>query len=149
MLDFLCEACRVHFGSVEKWVQRCGLRYALNPRMVRGLDYYCRTTFEWTSSHLGAQNTVAAGGRYDGLVEDLGGPPVAGVGFALGVERLVLLIGMRESKLSPRTLLYVAWMGEPAQDWAFPLVHRLRLRGVTVEMEGGGEEPEEPDAKSG
>jgi len=96
ILDYLCEACRGHFGTVERLLTETKIKYGINPRMVRGLDYYCRTTFEWTSTQLGSQNTVAAGGRYDGLVEDLGGPPVPGVGFALGMERMVLLFSMKE-----------------------------------------------------
>jgi histidyl-tRNA synthetase len=136
ILDFLCEACRDHFGTVERMLGKAGLEYAINSRMVRGLDYYCRTTFEWTSSRLGSQNAVAAGGRYDGLVEDLGGPSIPGVGFALGMERLVLLLGVKEGGIAPRLTLYLAWLGEEARDWAFPMVHQLRQRGVKVDTEG-------------
>ncbi|MFQ5851126.1 MAG: histidine--tRNA ligase [Candidatus Binatia bacterium] len=136
MLGYLCEACLGHFGIVERLLEETNLKYGINPRMVRGLDYYCRTTFEWTSTRLGSQNAVAAGGRYDGLVEDLGGPAVAGVGFALGMERLVLLLGMDEIRRKIRPALYLAWVGRAAQAWAFPVVHRLRRRGITVEMEG-------------
>jgi histidyl-tRNA synthetase len=104
--------------------------------MVRGLDYYCRTTFEWTSDQLGSQNAIAAGGRYDGLVEELGGPPTPGLGFAMGVERLSLLLRAYEAggRLAP--YLYVVWVGPKARDWAFPLVHQLREKGVSVEMDG-------------
>lgn len=136
ILDYLCEACRAHFATVEQLVREAGLEYRLNPRMVRGLDYYCRTTFEWTSSRLGAQNAVAAGGRYDGLVEDLGGPPTPGIGFAMGVERLTLLLGMKETPGPARPDLYLVWVGAAARSWAFPVVHRLRRRGLSVEMEG-------------
>ncbi|MGH7775142.1 MAG: histidine--tRNA ligase [Candidatus Binatia bacterium] len=136
ILGYLCKACQDHFGTVEQLLRETNLNYRLNPRMVRGLDYYCRTTFEWTSARLGSQNTVAAGGRYDGLVEDLGGPPTPGVGFAMGMERLVLLLGMKEAIKSPRPGLYLVWVGKEARAWAFPVVHRLRRQGVTVEMEG-------------
>jgi len=138
ILDYLCEACRDHFGAVEKLMRQTALVYRLNPRMVRGLDYYCRTTFEWTSPRLGSQNTVAAGGRYDGLVEDLGGPPTPGVGFAIGMERLALLLEMKETREAPRPELYLVWVGTAARQWAFPVVHRLRRSGVRAEM--GGEE---------
>ncbi|MBI3000955.1 MAG: histidine--tRNA ligase [Deltaproteobacteria bacterium] len=138
ILDYLCEACRDHFGAVEKLMRETGLVYRLNPRMVRGLDYYCRTTFEWTSPRLGSQNAVAAGGRYDGLVEDLGGPPTPGVGFAIGMERLALLLEMKETREALRPELYLVWVGTPARQWAFPVVHRLRRSGVRAEM--GGEE---------
>ena len=97
MLDSLCEACGQHFKAVRQFLEQARVDYTLNPRMVRGLDYYCRTTFEWTSGQLGAQNAVAAGGRYDGLVQELGGPPIPGVGFAMGVERLTLLLRLKEA----------------------------------------------------
>jgi histidyl-tRNA synthetase len=136
ILEYLCGGCRDHFGVVERLLGESGLRYRLNPRMVRGLDYYCRTTFEWTSSRLGSQNAVAAGGRYDGLVEDLGGPPTPGVGFAMGVERLVLLLEMKESREPARPDLYLVWVGAAGRGWAFPAAHRLRCRGLRVEIEG-------------
>lgn len=135
ILDYLCEECRTHFEKVKELLGSMELAYSLNPRMVRGLDYYCRTTFEWTSDQLGSQNTVAAGGRYDGLVEDIGGPPTPGVGFAMGMERLVLLLG-RTIEEGAAPFLYVAWMGEAARAWAFATAHRLRQKGMIVEMEG-------------
>jgi histidyl-tRNA synthetase len=104
--------------------------------MVRGLDYYYRTTFEWTSNQLGSQSAVAAGGRYDGLVEELGGPAIPGVGFALGVERLVLLLGAQQSRETAGLSLFVVWLGTRCRDWAFPLAHRLRQKGLGVELEG-------------
>jgi len=136
ILDSLCEACRAHFETVKRLLGKSAVGFTLNSRMVRGLDYYCRTTFEWTSGLLGAQNAVAAGGRYDGLVEDMGGPPTPGVGFAIGMERLVLLLGMREVKQAPRPALYMVCVGSGARDWAFPLATRLRRNGMSVEMEG-------------
>ena len=136
ILDFLCNDCQAHFHEVKRLLETTQLGYRLNHRMVRGLDYYCRTAFEWTSAQLGAQNAVAAGGRYDGLVEELGGPPTPGVGFALGMERLVSLLRMKEMIPLPRPALYLAWIGPAARDWAFPVVHILRKRGLTVELEG-------------
>ncbi len=136
ILDSLCAPCREHFAVVKRWLSEAKVAFTLNPRMVRGLDYYCRTTFEWTSDLLGSQSAVAAGGRYDGLVEALGGPPIPGVGFALGVERLVMLLRMKDSGASQGPSVYVVWIGEKARDWAFPLVHGLRRQGLTVEMEG-------------
>lgn len=135
VLAHLCAACRLHFDTVRELVRDVRPEPVVNSRLVRGLDYYCRTTFEWKSAGLGSQDTVAAGGRYDGLVETLGGPRVAGVGFALGVERLSLLLSGGESAAAP--LLYLAWMGDQAQRWAFSLARRLRGRGVRVDMEGG------------
>ncbi len=136
ILDSLCAPCQEHFTIVKKLLSEAKVDYELNPRMVRGLDYYCRTTFEWTSEQLGSQSAVAAGGRYDGLVEALGGPPIPGVGFAMGVERLTMLLRMRDSGALRGPSVYVVWIGGKARDWAFPVVHRLRRDGVVVEMEG-------------
>jgi histidyl-tRNA synthetase len=136
ILDFLCAACREHFETVQRLLRETGVGFTLNPRMVRGLDYYCRTTFEWTTTRLGAQSAIAAGGRYDGLVQELGGPAIPGVGFAMGVERLTMLLRLQEGATARGPDLFVVWVGEKARDWVFPVVHRLRQKGVTVEMEG-------------
>jgi histidyl-tRNA synthetase len=136
ILDSLCAACSEHFATVQRLLRDTGVPFSLNPRMVRGLDYYCRTTFEWTTTQLGSQSAVAAGGRYDGLVEQLGGPPIPGVGFALGVERLTMLLRLQETAVAGGPSLFVVWVGEKARDWAFPVVHRLRRSGISVELEG-------------
>ena len=136
ILDSLCVNCREHFATVQRLLREINVEYTLNPRMVRGLDYYCRTTFEWTTTQLGSQSAVAAGGRYDGLVEQLGGPAIPGVGFAMGVERLTMLLKMQESAPAAGPDLYIVWVGEKARDWAFPLVHRLRKKNIVVELEG-------------
>ena len=135
ILESLCAECQEHFDTVQRLLAETQVAYVLNPRMVRGLDYYCRTTFEWTSDQLGAQNAIAAGGRYDGLVEELGGPSVPGVGFAMGVERLTLLLRGNESGGAVAPNLYIAWVGPKARDWVFPLVHRLRQKGLSVETD--------------
>ena len=137
ILSHLCVDCRRHFDTVLKLLKELRPEPVVNPRLVRGLDYYCRTTFEWKAgAGLGSQNTVAAGGRYDGLVQSLGGPPVAGVGFALGVERLALLLSKSSANEPAAPLLYLAWMGEEALHWTFSLAHRLRRRGIRVDLEG-------------
>jgi histidyl-tRNA synthetase len=136
ILDSLCAACREHFETVQRLLRQTGVGFTLNPRMVRGLDYYCRTTFEWTTTRLGSQSAVAAGGRYDGLVQELGGPAIPGVGFAMGVERLTMLLRLQEGAMAKGPELFVVWVGEKARDWAFPVVHRLRQKGIAVEMEG-------------
>jgi len=138
ILDSLCEVCRSHFAAVQRMLTGTHVPFALNPRMVRGLDYYCRTTFEWTTTQLGSQSAVAAGGRYDGLVQQLGGPAIPGVGFAMGVERLTMLLRLQTNATAAGPFLYIVWIGEQGRDWAFPLVHRLRQRGLNVEMEGDG-----------
>jgi histidyl-tRNA synthetase len=136
ILDSLCANCQEHFQTVQRLLQETHVQFTLNPRMVRGLDYYCRTTFEWTTTQLGSQSAIAAGGRYDGLVQELGGPAIPGVGFAMGVERLTMLLRMRETAAANGPSCYIVWIGERARDWAFPLVHRLRQKGFSVEMEG-------------
>jgi len=136
ILESLCAECRDHFDLVRRLLAETNVAYVLNPRLVRGLDYYSRTTFEWTSDQLGSQNTVAAGGRYDGLVEELGGPSIPGVGFAIGIERLTLLLREKETNEPAGPSVYVVWVGTPARDWAFGVVNRLRRQGLVVEMEG-------------
>ncbi|MBM4298708.1 MAG: histidine--tRNA ligase, partial [Deltaproteobacteria bacterium] len=136
IIDSLCAGCRDHFATVQRLLDETQVRFALNPRMVRGLDYYCRTTFEWTTTQLGSQSAVAAGGRYDGLVEQLGGPAIPGVGFAMGVERLTMLLRLQKNVDAKGPDLYIVWLGDRARDWAFSTMHRLRRAGRTVEMEG-------------
>jgi histidyl-tRNA synthetase len=136
ILDSLCVNCQEHFQTVQRLLRETHVQFTLNPRMVRGLDYYCRTTFEWTTTRLGSQSAVAAGGRYDGLVQELGGPAIPGVGFAMGVERLTMLLRMQETAPANGPSCYVVWVGEKARDWAFPLVHRLRQKGLSVEIDG-------------
>lgn len=135
IVDSLCAGCREHFATVQRLLWETHVEFRLNPRMVRGLDYYCRTTFEWTTQLLGSQSAVGGGGRYDGLVQELGGPPIPGVGFALGVERLTMLLRQNRADAASGPALYFAWLGDRARDWAFPLVHRLRQNGLAVEME--------------
>ena len=135
ILDCLCVPCLEHFATVQRLLGAAAVKFTLNPRMVRGLDYYCRTTFEWTTALLGAQSAVAAGGRYDGLVQELGGPAIPGVGFAVGVERMTMLLKLQERAPDTGPALYIVWLGEKARDWVFPLVQRLRQGGLSVEME--------------
>jgi histidyl-tRNA synthetase len=137
--DMLCEPCRTHFESFRALLDDRGIRYTITPRLVRGLDYYMRTAFEITGSQLGAQNTIVGGGRYDGLSEMLGGRPMKGFGFALGVERLVLSIP--ESSVNPGAAapaLYIAYIGDEARRHSFALGRRLRGSGISlvVDLEG-------------
>jgi histidyl-tRNA synthetase len=137
--DLLCDPCRTHFDSFRAMLEGRDIKYRLAPRLVRGLDYYMRTAFEITGSQLGAQNTIAGGGRYDGLSEMLGGPAMKGFGFAVGVERLVLSIpeGNIEAGGSAPTL-YIAYIGDEARTHSFALAGRLRAAGVSlvVDLEG-------------
>ncbi len=109
--------------------------YGINPKMVRGLDYYTRTAFEVKSGLLGAQNALAGGGRYDGLVHSLGGPEVSGIGFAIGVERLLACLPDNKKNIILRTDLFIAALGERAQKMAFRLTNELRQAGISTEMD--------------
>ncbi len=137
MREYLCAPCREHFAAVRGLLEAAGVRYTVNPAMVRGLDYYTRTTFELTSAGLGAQDTVAAGGRYDRLVEEFGGKPTPGLGFALGVERLSLLLGAGAAEEAPRPV-FVAALGAAARRAAWPWLAELRRRGAAAEWDYEG-----------
>ncbi|MEZ4598709.1 MAG: histidine--tRNA ligase [Syntrophotaleaceae bacterium] len=134
VLDHLCSGCGDHFSQVKKYLEDLGIPFAVDHRMVRGLDYYTKTTFEMVTGSLGAQNAVAAGGRYDGLVADLGGPAVPGIGFAMGVERLVLMKG-ETAMAGPRPQIFLAAMGEVAVHRGFLLMSSLQRNGIHAEME--------------
>src|SRR5262249_44966168 len=138
MLDCLCDPCRAPFDPVRALLVREGVEPRLNPRMVRGLDYYVRTAFEVVAEGLGAQNAVGGGGRYDGLVKALGGPDTAGVGFALGVERLLLAIPEQAVPAVQPPEVFIAPLGANAEAEAMHLAHRWRLAGVRVELSAGG-----------
>jgi histidyl-tRNA synthetase len=135
--DYLCQACRTHFATVEKHLAVFGIPYRVSHRLVRGLDYYTRTTFEILAGSIGAQNAILGGGRYDGLVKQLGGPDRVGIGFAAGIERLVLAMPASAGP-RPRTAFFVASMGEPARDAAIALLRDLRRAGVEAHMEYEG-----------
>jgi histidyl-tRNA synthetase len=136
VLEHLCSGCNDHFGSVRRYLDISNTPYSINPRMVRGLDYYTRTTFEMVTGLLGSQAAVAAGGRYDGLISQLGGPALPGIGFAMGVERVALLLGNRDFSSQPD--LFIATMGERERDAAFRLMDALLKSGVRVEMDYEG-----------
>jgi histidyl-tRNA synthetase len=133
ILDHLCDECREHFQAVRQGLEAIDISYTVNPLMVRGLDYYTRTTFELVTDSLGAQSAVGAGGRYDGLVKQLGGPDIPGIGFALGLERLVLLLRHFEAEEEGRKIdLFLIALGEPAFAAGFKLAHNLRTAGLQV-----------------
>jgi histidyl-tRNA synthetase len=133
--EHLCEACATHYVEVKHQLQLRGVIYRENWRLVRGLDYYMRTTFEITAQGLGSQNAVCGGGRYDGLIELLGGPPTKGIGFAIGEDRLIL--SLQESGKAPASQgrdVYIAWMGERAHATAVRAAKDLRKAGYSVEL---------------
>jgi len=131
---FLCSECAEHFDKLQSYAGMLGIPFITNPEMVRGLDYYTRTTFEVTCSHLGAQNAVAAGGRYDRLVEDFGGPPTPAIGFAIGLERLASLLKSSADQLISSPKVFIAVLGDAAAREGLALALRLRLKGLWVEL---------------
>jgi histidyl-tRNA synthetase len=135
LTDFICATCREHFSEVGACLTRFDIPYTVNTAMVRGLDYYTRTTFEVTTRFLGAQNAILGGGRYDHLVRDLGGPDISGIGFAIGMERLAALIPEQATDAAEGPFLFIAALGEKAVDKGFALCNALRMRGIRVEME--------------
>ena len=137
MLDYLCAPCKEHFEIVEAGLKKLNIPFEVNPRLVRGLDYYTRTTFELVMGHLGAQNTVAAGGRYDGLVKEIGGPATAGIGFALGVERAISLMDPASAEVQ-KPALFIAALGGEAVASVMPLINTLRLSGIRVDTDYTG-----------
>jgi histidyl-tRNA synthetase len=135
ILDHLCEDCRRHFGSLQVYLNESDISFTLNHRLVRGLDYYTRTSFELQTEHLGAQNAVCGGGRYDDLLKLLGGPDHPAIGFAMGIERLVGLMEEAGKGDSPAPDLFVVGLGEKAEKKVFGWVRDLRRTGIWVEME--------------
>ncbi|MEK1940442.1 MAG: histidine--tRNA ligase [Pseudomonas sp.] len=127
--DYLDEGSRLHFEGLKARLDAAGIPYVLNPKLVRGLDYYSKTVFEWVTDKLGAQGTVCAGGRYDGLVEQMGGKPTAGVGFAMGIERLILLLETLEQipeEIARQVDVYLCAFGDAAELAGLQLAERLR-----------------------
>ena len=137
ILDYICEDCQEHFESVQGYLEGSGIPFVLNHKLVRGLDYYTRTTFEIQTDRLGAQNAVTGGGRYDGLVKLLGGPDHPGTGFAMGIVRLVALLDEDAGQEVRAPDLFIAAIGDTAEKKAFDWVNDLRRGGVWVEMEYG------------
>jgi histidyl-tRNA synthetase len=139
LMDELDEAARAHFDVVRQALDDAGIAYRVNPRLVRGLDYYNYTVFEWVTDRLGAQGTVCAGGRYDGLVEQLGGKPAPACGFAMGVERLLALMAeLGQSAEAEAPDVYVVNVGEAAARHAWRVAEGMRDAGLDVVLHGGG-----------
>lgn len=132
MIDVLCTECKEHLQGVEQGLRALGVCYIINPHIVRGLDYYTRTAFEFIAEGLGAQNTVLAGGRYDGLVQELGGPATPAIGFASGIERLLISAGEYIPKNTQHGPVFIAALGEEALQESFILAQQLRRSGLPV-----------------
>jgi len=132
--EYLDEPCRQHFGQVKEILTSAGVPFTLNDRLVRGLDYYTRTAFEFTHGALGAQNAILGGGRYDGLSESLGGPPVPGIGFAIGEDRLVMSLGKTAEEVSRKPDVYIAPLGAGMNKEAIRLARELRRHNIVAEL---------------
>ncbi len=137
ILDYLCEDCENHFSEVRKYLDAAGVEYTVNPTIVRGLDYYTKTVFEFVTDCIGAQGTVCGGGRYDGLIEELGGKHMPSLGFAMGMERLLMVMDAQKIEIpdNDRTALYIATMGGAAKVKAFELLRRVRECGLIAETD--------------
>ena len=133
--DHLCDSCREHYALVKGHLDAVDIAYEEDPRLVRGLDYYTRTTFEFVAGGLGSQDAVGGGGRYDGLAEVLGGPHVPGIGFALGLDRIMLSLGSNTASAPAPGAAYIVALGEAAERRAFPLATSLRAAGIRAEFD--------------
>ena len=137
ILDYLCEECECHFEQVKKYLETAKIEYRVNPKIVRGLDYYTKTVFEFVSDAIGSQGTVCGGGRYDGLIEELGGQHLPSLGYAMGLERLLMVMenqGISIPEPEP-CALYIAGLGDNAQVKAFELINSVRLAGLSAETD--------------
>lgn len=137
ILDYLCEECSEHFEQVKNYLAVSGIKYKINPAIVRGLDYYTKTVFEFVSDAIGSQGTVCGGGRYDGLVEELGGPSLPSLGYAMGIERLLMVMDNQGIEIpKPESCaLYIAGLGEKAQVKAYEIVNTIRQSGLCAECD--------------
>ncbi len=137
VLDYICDDCRDHFEKTKSYLTAMGIEYTVNPTIVRGLDYYTRTVFEFVSSDLGAQSTVCGGGRYDGLVEQMGGPKTPALGFAVGLERLLMIMDAQKCEFPEAKVcdVYIAPMGEKAAVMSAKLAKMLRAEGFFAETD--------------
>ena len=134
MLDYLCDDCKAAFEALKTNLDAMGISYVVDPRIVRGLDYYTKTAFEFVTTKIGAQGTVCGGGRYDHLVEEIGGPSIPGVGFGLGKERLLILMEQNDIIVDDPNVpdISVSFIGDKARLYALDLVHKLRACGVSA-----------------
>jgi len=135
--DYLCEECAAHFAEVQRYLDSAGVAYTVNPTIVRGLDYYTKTVFEFVTDCIGAQGTVCGGGRYDGLIEELGGKHLPSLGFAMGLERILMVMdaqGIEIPQPEP-CVLYIATMGDAAKVRAFSLLRQVREYGLSAETD--------------
>ncbi|XVG95035.1 histidine--tRNA ligase [Eubacteriales bacterium KG127] len=137
MLDYLCDDCKTAFEELKDNLNSMGIKYTIDPKIVRGLDYYTKTAFEFVTTSLGAQGTICGGGRYDHLIEEIGGPPIPGVGFGLGIERLLMLMEYcnTEIKQPDPVEAFIVYIGDNAKRYSLGLLSTLRKAGIKAEMD--------------
>ena len=137
MIDYMCDDCRKDFEDLKSYLDAMEIEYVVDPSIVRGLDYYTKTAFEFITTKIGAQGTVCGGGRYDHLIEEVGGPDMPGVGFGLGKERLLLLMDAcgHDFGAPPAPQIFLAWIGDEAKLYALNLLHELRDQGIRADMD--------------
>ena len=137
MIDYMCDDCRKDFEDLKSYLDAMGIKYIVDPSIVRGLDYYTKTAFEFITTKIGAQGTVCGGGRYDHLIEEVGGPDMPGVGFGLGKERLLMLMEAcgHDFGAAPAPQIFLAWIGDEAKLFALELLHELRGMGIRADMD--------------
>jgi histidyl-tRNA synthetase len=135
MIDYLCEECSIHFNALQNYLNKLEIDFVIDSSIVRGLDYYTKTAFEIISKEIGAQGTVCGGGRYDGLIEEVGGPPTPGIGFGMGIERLLLSLENQNIPIeNPKNFdLYIATLGKEADEKAFQIIYKLRKMDIKAE----------------
>jgi histidyl-tRNA synthetase len=146
--ESLCEACHEHFGAVRGFLDTYGVAYELTPTLVRGLDYYTRTTFEFVDEAIGAKDTICGGGRYDGLIEEIGGPPTPAIGFGAGIERLLLSLGEHQVEVPGVDVFFIATDGADRRAIAETMAE-LRRRDVSSEMDYAGRSPKGQRTQAG
>ena len=137
MLDYLCDDCKKDFDELRRHLDAMGIDYIIDPNIVRGLDYYTKTAFEFITTSIGAQGTVCGGGRYDHLIEEIGGPDMPGVGFGLGKERLLMLMETTGHDFGgeEKPQIFISFIGDEAKEYSIGLIHELRSKGVRAEMD--------------
>ena len=142
ILDYLCDDCRTHFEKLQEYLKALHIDYSINPKIVRGLDYYTKTVFEFITTDIGAQGTVCGGGRYDGLVEEIGGPSIPAVGFGMGIERVLMLLDQQNSQKlvveDERPQVFVACLNQSLSKNAFLLMEQFRRAGLRADMDHQG-----------
>lgn len=140
LFDYICDDCKDHFNKVTAYLNNMGIEYKIDKKIVRGLDYYTKTVFEFVSSTIGAQGTVCGGGRYDGLIEEIGGGNIPGIGFGMGIERLLLTMESQSIEL-PNNInrdLFIATIGDNAKSFASGLIYKLRGKGISCDIDHMG-----------